>query len=171
VSSETPTQCQRCKRAIRPRAAKHPPGAVHGGRGLCTSCYLFCHNAGILAQYPPLRSKVGHNTASSCSSCGVQVRSRHRPDLPGRAHKGRGLCASCHDAATSAGTITTHSPVREWTQTKKPRAKKLGVRAVLHEEIDWFLSFGWSNEKVAAKLGVTDDCIERHILARRELVA
>jgi hypothetical protein len=36
----------------------------------------------------------------------------------------------------------------------------------LGEEIEWFRSFGWSNERIAERLGITVDCIEKRDRAR-----
>lgn len=32
----------------------------------------------------------------------------------------------------------------------------------IDEEILWLRSFGWSNERIAKRLGVTVDCIQKH---------
>ena len=43
------------------------------------------------------------------------------------------------------------------------REARAAKAAALHEEILWFLSFGWSKRKVAERLGVTVDAVEKRL--------
>lgn len=82
--------CLRCERAmVRNAKLDHPPGArVHGGRGLCDSCYHFGRVKGFLADFerPSLPAEdlveewlilreQGHTRAQAAERLGMKKRS------------------------------------------------------------------------------------------------
>lgn len=93
-----------------------------------------------------------------CADCGQTIRPQTRPDLPGRPHKARGLCAVCYDRHARNGTLDQF-----------PRRYYSGSE--LLEEYEWLHAEGYSRAQIAERLHITDDALATALRRARKAAA